>query len=153
MKNRFINLGCGKNLLPTPWKNYDAELDITKPLPFADNSVNRILIEHCLEHVSAPDGFRFMKEAHRVLEPGGVLRICVPELERMSLAEREALIVGHGHLVVFNSRLLFDLLTTAGFPEDLIFECERAEIDGHWKVIGKALDDRETLRVEATKHH
>jgi SAM-dependent methyltransferase len=46
-------------------------------LPFPDNSIESIISHHCLEHIL--DGFlHLMDECHRVLVPGGVLRIIVP---------------------------------------------------------------------------
>jgi predicted SAM-dependent methyltransferase len=60
------------------------DMDITRSLPFATDTVSKILIEHCLEHVDSCDGMRFLIEAHRVLEPGGVLRICVPILNQLT---------------------------------------------------------------------
>lgn len=143
------NFGCGGNRIPG-WENFDADVDITKPLPFPDRSAAFILAEHVVEHVSAPDGFRFFEECFRMLQPGGVLRICVPHLDRIQdRAHCRDLIVGHGHLVVFDLPILITLLQLAGF--DSVAETGRKPCDGHWRVIGEAKDDLETLRVEATK--
>lgn len=146
-----LNLGCGTNKLPAPWKNFDYDMDITKPLPIASGTVEKILIEHCLEHVSGPKGFRFLQEAYRVLKPGGVIRVCVPELERLDKDSAIDIIVNHGHEVVFDFKVISQLLYCAGFDKDKIIQTGRDPIDGHWTVIGVEKDDRETLRVEATK--
>lgn len=146
-----LNLGCGTNKLPAPWKNFDMEMDITKPLPIADASVEKILIEHCLEHVSGPKAFRFLQEAYRVLKPGGVIRVCVPELQRLSKEAAIDIIVNHGHEVVYDFTVLSQMLNCAGFEKGNIVETERRPEDGHWTVIGMEKDDLETLRVEATK--
>lgn len=46
-------------------------------LPFPDQSIESIISHHFMEHVG--DGFiPLMDECHRVLKPGGVLRIIVP---------------------------------------------------------------------------
>lgn len=46
-------------------------------LPFPDNSIESIITHHAFEHVR--DGFvPLMDDCHRVLKPGGVLRIVVP---------------------------------------------------------------------------
>jgi SAM-dependent methyltransferase len=46
-------------------------------LPFPDNSIESIVSHHALEHIG--DGFiRLMDECHRVLVPGGPMRIIVP---------------------------------------------------------------------------
>lgn len=145
-----LNLGCGGNILEG-FQNHDADMDITKPLPFPDNSVEFILAEHVVEHTSGPDSFRFMCEAYRILKPGGILRICVPELARLDNAKRADIICNHGHLQVFCQENLRLMLCAAGFMPYRIEYTERKEIDGHWKIIGEPLDTAETLRVEATK--
>jgi SAM-dependent methyltransferase len=46
-------------------------------LPFPDNSIESIISHHCMEHLLW--GFLpLMDECHRVLKPGGVLRIITP---------------------------------------------------------------------------
>ena len=144
-----LNLGAGENKLLPPWSNHDRDMDITQPLPVPAHSIEEILIEHCLEHVSGPQAFRFLKEAFRVLKPGGLIRICVPELERLSRDAREDIIVNHGHLHIYDLKVLTQYLETAGFTS--VTRTDRREIDGHWKVIGLEKDDLETLRVEAIK--
>lgn len=145
-----LNVGCGGNILEG-WRNHDADMDITKPLPFPDNSVEFILAEHVIEHTSGPDSFRFMCEAYRILKPGGVLRICVPELARLNNAKRADIICNHGHLQIFCQENLTLMLQAAGFAPEKIVRTGRKEIDGHHLVIGIELDTAETLRMEATK--
>lgn len=144
-----VQFGCGGNILPG-FRNHDADVDITKPLPYKDGTVDFILIEHCLEHVNCSDGFKFMEEALRILKPGGVLRVCVPMLERIQdIAHCRDLIINHGHQVIYSRDTLITALQIAGF--EVVTETGRAECDGHHKVIGVAKDDLETLRVEARK--
>ena len=45
-------------------------------LPFEDNFFDRIIISHCLEHISEPEKFLF--EAMNKLRSGGVLSISLP---------------------------------------------------------------------------
>ena len=77
-----LNLGCGWDQLPG-WVNLDAsdqlgpgvevwDLD-EHPWPFPDASAAEIRAVDVYEHVDNPVGF--IVECHRVLEPGGVLRI------------------------------------------------------------------------------
>jgi len=145
-----LNVGCGGNIIEG-FINTDAEMDITQPLPYANGSVSFILAEHVIEHVSGPDGFRFMEECFRVLKHGGILRLCVPELARLDRPKRKDIITNHGHVMVYNMTNIKDMLTTAGFDRQLIVKTKARNTDGHFKVIGKHLDDLETLRVEATK--
>ena len=55
--------------------------DATKSLPLKDGSVAFIYTSHMLEHLSQDGARRFLEEALRVLEDGGVLRIAVPDLK------------------------------------------------------------------------
>jgi SAM-dependent methyltransferase len=61
----------------------EADQDITKPLQFADGSVECLFMEHVLEHVGFGDALKFFKEAYRVLKLGGVLRIVSPDLDKL----------------------------------------------------------------------
>jgi SAM-dependent methyltransferase len=79
---RWLHFGPGKNLLPPPWENLTPADDIRKPLRFETESVDRILLEHVIEHVSHAAALHFLQEAHRVLQPGGVLRIGFPDVSR-----------------------------------------------------------------------
>lgn len=83
-----LNLGCGT--LPLDgWCNMDlyglpADVywNITKKLPFKDNSVDAIFHEHVMEHIDAWDGYHFIKDSYRALKPGGILRIVMPDASR-----------------------------------------------------------------------
>ncbi len=83
-----LHLGCGKNRFEG-WINADidprAELVVflEKRLPFAEGSLDRIYSEHVLEHVPLTTGMGFLKEAHRALREGGVLRIAMPDLAEL----------------------------------------------------------------------
>jgi SAM-dependent methyltransferase len=46
----------------------------------ADGSVDVIYSSHMLEHLDRAAGSQFLAEAHRVLKPGGVIRVAVPDL-------------------------------------------------------------------------
>lgn len=85
-----VNLGCGP--LPAPgWLNVDgaaaeADLiqDIGRQLDLPDGCARLIFSEHVLEHLQFPDQSRvFLSECRRVLEPGGYIRIIVPDAERV----------------------------------------------------------------------
>jgi predicted SAM-dependent methyltransferase len=56
----------------------EKDQDITAPLKFNDNSVNAIFTEHVIEHVNLCQGIFFLKEAFRILKPGGILRTVAP---------------------------------------------------------------------------
>jgi SAM-dependent methyltransferase len=54
--------------------------DIRKPLPFADASADAVYASHVLEHLYREQGHQLIRESLRVLIPGGVVRIVVPDL-------------------------------------------------------------------------
>jgi predicted SAM-dependent methyltransferase len=54
--------------------------NLTKPFPWADGTVACVYSSHTLEHLSREEGLRFLQECHRVLRPGGLIRIVVPDL-------------------------------------------------------------------------
>lgn len=64
-------------------RNVYVALDIRRPLPFEEGQFQRILAEQVIEHID----FRHeipgvLREFHRVLAPGGVLRVIVPDARR-----------------------------------------------------------------------
>jgi predicted SAM-dependent methyltransferase len=50
--------------------------DLAQGLPLASGSVDEVICVHVLEHIN--DLKAIMKEIHRVLKPGGILKIWVP---------------------------------------------------------------------------
>lgn len=81
---RFLHLGCGSHKLPSPWENYDRDVDISRKLPFEDCEAQFIFAEHVIEHIPFKEGYAFLGECYRVLTPGGVLRLSFPDITRIS---------------------------------------------------------------------
>jgi SAM-dependent methyltransferase len=52
----------------------------SRRLPLADRSADVVYSSHMLEHMAQTDALLFLREARRVLVPGGALRIAVPDL-------------------------------------------------------------------------
>lgn len=83
-----INVGSGGkglagwvNIEITPAKDTTLCLDIRRPLPFAEASVARLICEHVLEHVDfREDVPKIFADWVRILKPGGIARIVVPDL-------------------------------------------------------------------------
>jgi SAM-dependent methyltransferase len=80
-----LNLGCG-NDIRDDYENYDLfpvndrvkKLDLNKlPLPFKNNSVNKILIHSVFHHLDI-NKIQLMKELSRILKKNGQLVISVP---------------------------------------------------------------------------
>jgi len=66
--------------LEIPWSPSILIRDVRKPLPFSDGSVSVVYASHVLEHLYREEGQRLIAESFRVLAPGGILRIVVPDL-------------------------------------------------------------------------
>ena len=87
---KLANIGCGK-LTHEDWINLDLfpsssdviECDITKGLPFQDNTVDACYSSHVLEHLPPDAGKNFLAEQFRVLKLGGIIRVVVPDLENI----------------------------------------------------------------------
>ena len=63
-------------------RSYFEQLDISKPLPFVDASVSWVYAEHLIEHVPLTTSVSWLTEVHRVLRPGGLLRLTTPDLAK-----------------------------------------------------------------------
>lgn len=173
---RKLQFGSGGRNLEG-WENYDAEVDISKPLPFPDNCASRIFAEHVIEHVTHQEAWNFLEECKRVLAPGGVVRIAIPDVERISCfvndeymqvvqrtvggdgsarAAIKAAVFEHGHKAAWTKQLLWVFMHTIGF--DVIEECpgrsqhrDLVNVEQHWKTVGKKVSDTETSVVEGVK--
>ena len=54
--------------------------DLRRSLPFHSESFDAVYASHVLEHLYLTDARRLLVECFRILRPGGVLRIVVPDL-------------------------------------------------------------------------
>lgn len=87
---RYLNLGCG-NRFVRDWENVDFISDslnvkshnLLEGIPYPDESADVVYHSHLLEHLTKPDAYLFMQECFRVLKPGGVIRVVVPDLEQI----------------------------------------------------------------------
>lgn len=99
----------------------DVKADICN-LPFEDNMYDVILCNHVLEHI--PDDRKAMQELYRVLKPGGMAILQVPqELQRATTftddtitdaKERAAIFGQYDHVRIYG-RDYFDTLRSEGF--------------------------------------
>jgi len=89
-QNVYANVGCGSWGLKD-WINVDLgnhenvsyRFDCSKSVPFADDSVKGLFTEHFFEHLDYDTEVPFfLKDCHRALQKGGVMRIVVPDAEK-----------------------------------------------------------------------
>jgi SAM-dependent methyltransferase len=85
---RRLNWGCGEWLAPG-WINSDVKdvpgvlvADIRSGIPLDSDSVDYAVSIHALPELSYPDLVPALEELRRVLKPGGVLRLALPDLEK-----------------------------------------------------------------------
>lgn len=84
----YLNLGCGHfphdDFINLDWiwnRRVQIVWDLGRGIPLDDASLRGIFSEHCLEHLPLDVGGRVLGECHRVMRPGGTLRIVVPDGE------------------------------------------------------------------------
>lgn len=176
---RRLNWGCGEH--PEPgWLNSDVKdvpgidlvADVRAGLPLEPDSIDYITSIHALPELAYPDLVPALTELRRVLKPGGVLRLALPDLERAIAAfqrgdheyfhvpDEDARSLGAKFVIQMSwygySHSLFvhdfveELLERAGFAR--VTRCRYKQTASRWPDIAD-LDnrERESLFVEAVK--
>lgn len=104
---KLLNLGCGYRY-NKEWTNVDfvstgpgvQAHNLLQGIPFADNTFDAVYHSHVLEHFTRTDAGTFIKECYRVLKPGGIIRIAIPDLEKIAtlyLQKLNAALQGDAH--------------------------------------------------------
>lgn len=86
----YLNLGCGSRYHPD-WINIDIapqgpeviQNDLSHGIPLPDASCDVVYHAALLEHLRRSDAEEFLVECYRVLNPGGIVRVGVPNLEKI----------------------------------------------------------------------
>lgn len=104
--------------------------DLAYGIPLQDASADFVFTSHFLEHLFPQDAAFILKEAHRVLKPGGLIRVSVPDLKyAVSLyaaGEKRKMLDNYffvdnmssflaRHKYMYDFELLSELLGKAGF--------------------------------------
>ena len=176
----LLNVGCGENPLKEfvnldyAWyPDIDICWDITrKKYPFADAKFEGIFTEHCFEHLTFEKVSENLKEFHRLLKPGGTVRIVVPdgqiyfdlyqkkkidssvvlpygENEATPMISINRIFRDHGHLFIYDFETFALMLGEVGFKE--IKKCSFREGRDKRLLIDKQERAVESLYVEASK--
>lgn len=174
-----MNWGCGQ-VTPSGWINSDAcsypgvdiACDVLAGLPLEDDSLDYVVSMHALPEIPYGDLEDVLWELRRVIRPGGVLRLGLPDMDRAIHAylsnERDYFLIpdhvcqsAGGKMIVQlmwygRSRTMFtgdfteELLCRAGFRE--VHRCEYLQTRSPFPEIVE-LDNRplESLFVEGVK--
>lgn len=176
---RRLNWGCGSHPAPG-WINSDRKsapgidisCDIRAGLPLADASIDYAVSIHALPEVPYPDLAPTLSELRRVLKPGGVLRLGLPNLERAIDAyrngDRAYFLIPDEEMGTLGGKLIAQLvwygysrtMFVPEFVEELLHRARFSEV--HHLALGRtaspfpeivALDDRprESFFVEAIR--
>jgi SAM-dependent methyltransferase len=81
MAARVVSLLTGRQV--GHWPAGIRCLDIRRGLPFTDNSARVVYSSHTIEHLFRDEACAFLRDARRVLAPGGICRIVVPDIRAM----------------------------------------------------------------------
>lgn len=85
---RKLNFGCGSRFV-AGWDNIDfysdgpevRRVNLLNGFPYESNCFDFVYSSHVLEHFTADQGKALVEECYRVLKPGGMVRVVVPDLE------------------------------------------------------------------------
>ena len=82
---RVLRALVPQGLLPAEsWQGANVRwMELTKPWPLADDSASAVYSSHFLEHLELEEARLVLREAARVLRPGGLIRIVVPDFEHL----------------------------------------------------------------------
>jgi predicted SAM-dependent methyltransferase len=89
-KMNYLNVGCG-NKFHKAWVNVDMSsnsphvksYNLLNGIPFPDDQFDVVYHSQVLEHFSKEKAPSFARECFRVLKPGGIMRVVVPDLENI----------------------------------------------------------------------
>jgi predicted SAM-dependent methyltransferase len=82
-----LDFGGGAGDRPAGFTTVDVvggeiEWDLSRfPYPFEGDSIEIIHCSHTLEHLRKEDAKRLLREAYRILQPGGILTLAVPDMD------------------------------------------------------------------------
>lgn len=127
-KEGWVNI----DLLGVP---VDMAWNLESGLPFPDASVDSVFHEHLIEHIPTEATYHLTRECLRVLRPGGVLRVAVPdaglclrsyagqaesdwaESRATPMMSVESLFYEHKHVAMYDAEKLTLLLEVCGLTD------------------------------------
>ena len=186
-----LNLGSFVDTVGSDWVNIDIlplagyvqeghkflQHDLRAGLPYGNDSVSLIRSSHLLEHLTLEECQSLLREAYRVLRPGGLIRIGIPDLDKIidrythddmerfdciqpdeyqrarTQGEKFSRFLFSGdynHRAVYTYEMLAEFLRGAGFES--VAMCEIDESQSH-RMISETQDQHphESMYCEAVK--
>jgi len=153
MDKRYLHLGCGSVILPSPFENMDVRdlpgvdhLGEVYPLKFRDAEFDLVYCSHVLEHFNRHQTQDIIEEWVRVLKPGGTLRLAVPSLEGLiEIYEKSGKmenVIGpfmggqtyeqNYHYMLFDTKTLTNFMEKAGLTAIHPWDYRRTEHADFW---------------------
>ena len=134
-----VIIGAGEQSWDGWIPTHREQLDLTKSGTwaawFGDRRADALLCEHVFEHLTEAEGRAAARICFDYLKPGGVLRVAVPDANFPD-ADYQDMVKPGGpgpadhpaadHKLVYDYRLLTDVLSSAGFAVDLLEYCDAA---------------------------
>jgi len=104
--------------LKPPASGWAVAHDLRQPIPLPDGSVARIHSEDFFEHIAVPEMGSLLAECHRLLAPGGMMRIGVPDYRNPK--DRRYLAAGRDptdpkHVTLTHVALMKDVIAASPF--------------------------------------
>ena len=114
--------------------------DLTKTLPYSNDIIDLIYTSNFLEHLDKIEGFKFLNECYRIMKEGALIRISVPDADKIMKAYLDKTIMEYkcmnvgivqadndldayynlllgGHKAIYNYNSLKQLLNKIGFTD------------------------------------
>lgn len=84
VRNALRKVGVLHDAHMIDWPENIIRRDLSKPLPLADGTADAVYSSHMLEHLFLEDARTFLAECARVLKPGGMMRLALPDAEQFA---------------------------------------------------------------------
>ncbi|MBS1781872.1 MAG: methyltransferase domain-containing protein [Bacteroidetes bacterium] len=150
--DKYLNVGCGHKY-HSSWTNLDMVPDsdevtyanLVKGIPFPENYFDVVYHSQVLEHIPRDKAASFLKECCRVLKPGAIIRVVVPDLENIVDEYKKCLLENLNNPSVLSEANyewimleMLDQMVRNKSGGDFVTYLKRPEVPNESYVIGRA---------------